>query len=168
MDVDAEASVARSLAELGAVEGTDYEVMECDPDFADTAAFCERYGVTPEESANCIVVIGKSDPPVFAACVVTADRRLDVNGLVKRMLGTRKASFASADQTRELTGMIIGGVTPFRLPQSVPLWIDSFVMEQPSVVVGGGSRSQKLRLAPDLLARLPAAEVIGGLARRPE
>ena len=152
--------VVRALESLG----VEHELMDCDPDFADTAAFCERYGVAPEDSANTIVVVGKGDPKTYVACIVLATTRLDVNGAVRKRLGVKKASFASADETRELTGMLIGGVTPFGLPPDVPVWIDAAVLERPSVVVGGGSRSLKVRLAPKELTRLPGAEVVEGLA----
>ena len=145
--------------------GIDHELMDCDPDFADTAAFCERYGVAPEDSANTIVVVGKGEPRTYVACIVLATTRLDVNGSVRKRLGVKKASFASADETRELTGMLIGGVTPFGLPDGIPVWIDAAVMTRPSVVVGGGSRSLKVRLAPDGLLRLPGAEAVDGLAQ---
>ena len=152
--------VVRALEALG----VEHELMDCDPDFADTAAFCERYGVAPEDSANTIVVVGKGDPKTYVACIVLATTRLDVNGAVRTRLGVRKASFASADETRELTGMLIGGVTPFGLPPDVPVWVDAAVLERASVVVGGGSRSLKVRLAPEELTRLPGAEVVEGLA----
>ena len=139
-----------------------YEVLACDPAFADTAAFCERYGVAPEDSANAIVVVGKAEPRVYACCVVLATTRLDVNGAVRRRLGTRKASFASADETRELTGMEIGGVTPLGL--DVPVWVDAAVMQRPSVVLGGGDRSSKIRVSPEVFRRLPGVEVVDGLA----
>jgi len=142
----------------------EHELMDCDPDFADTAAFCERYGVLPEDSANTIVVAGKGDPKTYVACVVLATTRLDVNGAVRRRLGVKKASFASAEETRELTGMLIGGVTVFGLPDDLPIWIDAAVMSRQSVVVGGGSRSLKVRLAPSQLTRLPRVEVVDGLA----
>ena len=113
-----------------------------------------RYGVPPEQSANTIVVAARKEPGVACACVVLATCRLDVNHAVCDLLGVRKASFASADQTRELTGMMIGGVTPFGLPDDLPLYIDARVMSQATVVIGGGSRSMKIRLAP---AGAPAA-----------
>jgi prolyl-tRNA editing enzyme YbaK/EbsC (Cys-tRNA(Pro) deacylase) len=143
------------------------EVIACDPDFADTAAFCEKYGYTLEQSANTILVVGKSDPRSFCACVVTADRRLDVNGTVRGLLGTRKASFASAEETVAVTGMMIGGVTPFGLPDTLAVYIDSVVMEQPWVIVGGGDRSSKLKVPPSELAALPNAEVVEGLSLSP-
>ncbi len=140
------------------------EVIACDPEFADTAAFCEKYGYPPEQSANTILVASRTEPKVFAACVVTADRRLDVNGTVRKLLGVRKASFASAEDTVALTGMMIGGVTPFGLPEGVPIYIDAAVMAHPWVIVGGGDRSSKLKLPPSELAELPGAEVIEGLS----
>src|SRR4051812_27314911 len=138
--------------------------MECDPDFADTAAFCERYGVSPEDSANTIIVVGKSDPRVYAACVVLATSKLDVNGAVRRRLGVKRASFASADETKALTGMMIGGVTPFALPDDLPLWVDERVLSRPHVVVGGGSRSLKVRLSPEVFRAMPQAEIVSDLA----
>jgi prolyl-tRNA editing enzyme YbaK/EbsC (Cys-tRNA(Pro) deacylase) len=145
-------------------QGIEYGVMACDPDMADTAAFCAHYGIAPEDSANTILVIGKSNPPVYAACVVLANTRLDVNRTVKQKLGVRKASFASADETRELTGMLIGGVTAFGLPDGMPLWVDSRVMERPLVILGGGNRSSKLKLTPAELSKAAGIEVVEGLA----
>jgi prolyl-tRNA editing enzyme YbaK/EbsC (Cys-tRNA(Pro) deacylase) len=142
----------------------EYELFACDPALADTAAFCAAYGFALEDSANTIVVIGKSDPPVYAACVVLATHRLDVNRVVKQRLGTRKASFASPDETRALTGMAIGGVTAFGLPDGLPLWIDGAVMERPRIVLGGGSRSWKVIAPPSILLTLPNVEVVEGLA----
>ena len=152
------------VLEAAAATGGAWRVMDCDPDFADTAAFCERYGVAPEDSANTIVVIGKSDPPVYCACILLATTRLDVNKVVRKLLGTRKASFASAEETAEITGMMIGGVTPFGLPAGLPLYVDAAVVARSEVVVGGGSRSRKLVVAPAVLAALPGATVVDGLA----
>jgi prolyl-tRNA editing enzyme YbaK/EbsC (Cys-tRNA(Pro) deacylase) len=141
-----------------------HELFPCDPALADTAAFCAAYGFEPADSANTIVVVGKSDPVVYAACVVLATHRLDVNKVVKRRLGTRKASFASPDETRDLTGMEIGGVTAFGLPADLPLWIDAAVMERERIVLGGGSRSWKVVASPAILRAVPNAEVVEGLA----
>ena len=155
-----EARVRDRLAALG----VEHETLACDPDFADTAAFCARYGVPPGQSANTIVVAARKEAGVACACIVLATCRLDVNHAVCDLLGVRKASFASADQTRDVTGMMIGGVTPFGLPEELPLYIDAHVMTQDTVVIGGGSRSMKIRLAPAGLLRLPGARVIEGLA----
>jgi prolyl-tRNA editing enzyme YbaK/EbsC (Cys-tRNA(Pro) deacylase) len=141
-----------------------YELFPCDPALADTANFCAAYGFAPEESANTILVIGKSDPPVYAACVVLATTRLDVNKTVRQRLGTRKASFAPAEDTRAITGMEIGGVTVFGLPPNLPIWIDARVMQRPRVVLGGGSRSFKVLASPSILLNLAGAEVVEGLA----
>ena len=145
--------------------GQPYEVIPCDPALADTAMFCAAYGYAPEDSANTIVVIGKSDPPKYVACVVLASTRLDVNRAVRQRLGVRKASFASVDETRALTGMLIGGVTAFGLPDDMPIWIDGRVMLRPRVVLGGGSRSSKVVAPPATLLALPHAEVVEGLAQ---
>jgi prolyl-tRNA editing enzyme YbaK/EbsC (Cys-tRNA(Pro) deacylase) len=144
-----------------------YELFACDPELADTAAFCAAYGFPPEDSANTILVIGKSDPPRYAACVTLAPYRLDVNRAVRDRLGTRKASFAPTESTREITGMEIGGVTVFGLPPELPIWIDSRVMARPRLILGGGSRYWKVISTPAILAALPRAEVVDGLATEP-
>lgn len=145
--------------------GHDISIVPCDPQLADTAAFCEAYGYSPEQSANAIIVVGKSEPRTYACCVVLATTRLDVNGAVRRRLGAKKASFASADETIELTGMQIGGVTPFGIPESLPLWIDAAVMDVEEIIVGGGSRDRKLLIPPAALVALPHAEVVDALAK---
>ncbi len=153
--------VRSRLADLGA----EHTIVACDPEFADTVAFCERYGYELADSANTIVVVGKAAPRVYAACVVLADSRLDVNGSVRRRLGTRKASFASAEETRDLTGMEIGGVTPIALPADLPVWIDARVLRRSQVVIGGGDRASKLIVAPQVLASLTNAEVVEDLSK---
>ena len=147
--------------------GEPYELFPCDPALADTAAFCAAYGFDPEDSANTIVVIGKSDPPRFAACVTLAPYRLDVNRTVRDRLGTRKASFAPAEETAALTGMQIGGVTVFGLPDDLPIWVDARVMARERIVLGGGSRSWKVIAGPAILRGLPRVEVVEGLATDP-
>jgi prolyl-tRNA editing enzyme YbaK/EbsC (Cys-tRNA(Pro) deacylase) len=153
-------SVRAHLDELGVA----YEIFPCDPALADTANFCAAYGFQPEESANTILVIGKSDPPVYAACVVLSNTRLDVNKTVRQRLGTRKASFAPAEDTRAITGMEIGGVTVFGLPADMPIWIDARVMARERIVLGGGSRSFKVIAPPEILLKLANAEVVENLA----
>jgi prolyl-tRNA editing enzyme YbaK/EbsC (Cys-tRNA(Pro) deacylase) len=144
--------------------GVPYEIFPCDPALADTAAFCEAYGFAPEDSANTILVIGKSNPPKYVACVVLATTRLDVNRAVKQRLGAR-ASFAAADDTRALTGMEIGGVTAFGLPADLPVLIDAAVMGRDRIVLGGGSRSWKVIAPPSILTTIGTAEVVEGLAQ---
>ena len=150
-------------AALGAV-GVDFEVMECDPALADTAAFVAAYGVPIDRSANTIVVASKGAEPTYVACVVLATTALDVNNVVRREMGVRKASFAAAEPVRELTGMEIGGVTPFGLPADMPVLVDSRVMEPDWVVLGGGNRSSKLRVAPGTLRRIASVRVVEDLA----
>ena len=158
-----EVELRRRLDELG----VPYEIIPCDPALADTASFCAAYGFPLEDSANTIVVAGKAEPPPYAACVVLATTRLDVNRTVRQRLGTRKASFASADETRALTGMEIGGVTVFGLPQGLPLWVDSRVMERERIILGGGSRSCKVAAPSAILLKLPDVEVVERLAVEP-
>ncbi|MFZ0493068.1 MAG: YbaK/EbsC family protein [Acidimicrobiia bacterium] len=143
----------------------EYELFPCDPELADTAAFCEAYGFALEDSANTIVVVGKSKPPMYAACVVLATHRLDVNHAVKARFG-KKSSFASPEQTKELTGHEIGGVTVFGLPSDLPVWVDDSVMERERIVLGGGSRRWKVIASPAILLTLPDVEVVAGLASR--
>ncbi len=147
--------------------GVPYELFPCDPALADTAAFCAAYGFDPEDSANTIVVVGKSDPPRFAACVTLAPYRLDVNRAVRDRLGTRKASFAPAEATAALTGMQMGGVTVFGLPPDLPIWVDVRVMARERIILGGGSRSWKVISTPAILRALPGMEVVQGLATDP-
>jgi prolyl-tRNA editing enzyme YbaK/EbsC (Cys-tRNA(Pro) deacylase) len=151
---------------LAAAAGTGhpFQVVDCDPDLADTAQFCAAYGYRLDQSANAILVVGKSEPRVYAACVVLATTRLDVNGAVRRRFGVRKCSFASADETIAITGMQIGGVTPYGLPADVPLWIDQRVMGCDEVIVGGGGRHRKLLVPPASLAALRGSEVVADLA----
>ncbi len=156
--------MADELIEQLNATGVDYEIVPCDPALADTAQFCEAYGYSPGQSANTIVVVGKSDPPTFAACVVLATTRLDVNTVVRKRLGAKKASFASGEDTVALTGMQIGGVTPFGLPADLPIWVDARVMECDQIILGGGSRDRKVLAVPDVLVAI-GAEVVADLAR---
>lgn len=140
------------------------EILPCDPELADTHAFCEHYGISLAESANAIVVATKKEPRQYSACVALATTRLDVNHAVRRLMGSKKLSFASAEQTVAVTGMMVGGVTPFGLPDDLPLFIDRQVMDCESVVIGGGSRSCKIRLSPKTFERLPTAQIVEDLA----
>ena len=131
-----------------------HEIVPCDPTLADTAEFCAAYGYSMDDSANTIVVAGKADLPLYVACVVLGTTRLDVNSVVRKRLGVRKASFAGADDVRRVTGMEIGGVTPFGL-HGLPIWIDSRVMQRDRIVLGGGSRDCKVVGPPALAERPP-------------
>ena len=137
-----------------------------DPGLADTAAFCEAYGVGLAESANCVIVAGRrGDATRFAACIVLATTRADVNGLVRRHLDVRKCSFAPMDEAVALTGMEYGGITPIGLPSTWPILVDARVAATPHVVIGSGVRHSKIVIAGPALGALPGAEVLEGLAR---
>ena len=159
--------VAAALAALdGTLPADAVGVAEIDPALADTAAFCERYGVSPAASANCVVITGRREgQPRYAACVVLATTRADVNGVARRELDVRKASFAPIDDAVAATGMEYGGITPIGLPGDWRVLIDARVAAAPRVVVGSGVRRSKLTLLGSLLGRLPSATVIEGLAR---
>ena len=146
-------------------KGLSYQEMACDPELADTAQFCEAYGIPLEKSANAILVASRKPEGHNAVCLVLAHTRLDVNNVVRRRLGVRKVSFASADLTKELTGQEIGGVTVFGLPEGLPVWIDSAVLDNDWVIVGAGPRSAKIKLDPAQFAGLDGYEVVEGLAR---
>lgn len=156
------------VAEALTQHGLAAEVLACDPDLADTAAFCAHYGFELEDSANTIVVTSKKvEPPLMAVCVVLGTTRLDVNRTVRERLGVRRASFADAETTVARTGMLVGGVTAPGI-DGLPLWIDAAVLDRARVVMGGGNRSSKLVLDPRELLKLPDAEVVAGLASRPD
>ena len=144
--------------------GVPYELMQIDPAFADTAACCEKYGLPLDSAGNTIVVASKKEPRKFGACVVKATTRLDVNHAVRALLGTSKVSFASAEETMTLTGMMIGGVTVFALPPDLPIYVDDKLMEREWVILGSGSRSSKIKIAPDVFRRLPNATIVPNLA----
>ena len=144
--------------------GLEYEVMACDPALADTATFVEAYGVPLDRSANTILVASKGAEPTYAACVLLATTSLDVNNVVRREMGVRKASFARAEPTMEVTAMEIGGVTPFGLPADLPVLVDARVMAPDWIILGGGNRSSKLRLGPDALRSLGSVRIVEGLA----
>ena len=156
------APVTAALKGLPGAE--EVEVAEIDPALADTAAFCEHYGVPPTESANCVVVAARRGGQTsYAACMVAAATRADVNGLVRRHLDARKASFAPVEAVTAATGMEYGGITPIGLPEGWPVLVDEAVAKTDMVVIGSGIRGSKLRLPGRLLASLPAAQVLPGL-----
>ena len=144
--------------------GVPYELMQIDPAFADTAACCEKYRLPLDSAGNTIVVASKKEPRKFGACVVKATTRLDVNHAVRTLLGTSKVSFASAEETMALTGMMIGGVTVFALPADLPIYVDDKLMEREWVILGSGSRSSKIKIAPEVFRRIPNATIVPNLA----
>jgi len=159
-DVAVGARVRSVLEALGAP----FEILTIDPDFADTAQFCAKYGVPLDQSANTIIVASKKEPKQYCACLVLATTRLDVNHSVRKLMGASRVSFASGEETKAVTGMLIGGVTVFALPPDLPIYVDERVMAPEWIIVGGGGRSTKVRLAPEALRRLPNVSVVPGLA----
>lgn len=145
--------------------GVPWELIPIDPAYADTAAFCERYGAPLEHAGNTIIVAGKKEPKQLAACVVKATRRLDVNHAVRKLMGVSRLSFASAEETMALTGMMIGGVTVFALPAGLPIYVDDTLMALPWLILGSGSRSSKIRTSPEVFRRLPGAQIVADLAK---
>lgn len=143
--------------------GVPYEVMEIDPDFADTAQFCEKYNVPLENSANTIIVASKKKPKTYTASVVRATHRVDVNHVIKPMMDVGKISFARAEETAELTGMMIGGVTPLALPSELPIYVDDGLMKLDYIILGGGSRSIKIKISADIFNSVPNATIVEGL-----
>ncbi len=158
------APVAAALAGWPGPGADEIQVAAIDPALADTAAFCERYGVSLEESANCVVIAGRrGGNTMYAACMVLATTRADVNGLVRRHLGARRASFAPVEAVTVASGMEYGGITPIGLPADWPVLVDEAVAKTGSVVIGSGIRGSKLRLPGHLVASIPTAQVLPGL-----
>jgi len=160
---DLEAAVRSELDRIG----LPFEIIPCDPDLADTAVFSEHYGYPMENAGNTIVVASKREPKQYAACVVTATTRLDVNKTVKRLMGVSRLSFAAPEDTVAVTGMMLGGVTVFALPTDLPLYVDRRIMGLDYVILGGGSRSSKIQTSPEVFARMRQAAIIEGLAVDP-
>lgn len=141
-----------------------YEVLSCDPELADTAVFCEHYGYSLAQSVNTLLIKAKSGGVRYVACVLLGSTRLDVNHTVRKRLGVRRLSFATGDETRELTGMELGGVTPVALPETLTLWVDAAIMQCDYIILGGGNRSSKIKISPELFLQTPNTEIVEGLA----
>ena len=157
---DIESRVVSTLHTLG----VSYELIRIDPDFADTAAFCEKYGYPLDTSGNTIIVASKRGEKKYCACIVQASARLDVNRTVKGLMGVSRASFASAEETMELTGMMIGGVTAFALPPDLPVYADPNLQTQEYIILGSGSRSSKIKVEPEGIGKIPGVQFIDGLS----
>ena len=144
--------------------GVDYELMEIDAAYADTAQFCEKYGYPLDRSGNTILVASTKGPSKYCACVVLASTRLDVNKRVRKLMDVRRVSFASAEQTVEVTGMMIGGVTPFGLDDNVPIYVDETIRDLEYVILGSGSRSSKVKMAGSEVDKVPGAQFVPNLS----
>ena len=161
MTSELESRVVKSLVALSA----NFDTMECDPALADTAQFCEHYGIPLEQSANAIMLASKRPVGVNVVCLVLATHRLDVNGVGRSEMDVKKVSFAPPELTTEVTGMVMGGVTPFGLPDDLQVLVDSAVVDHPWVIVGGGSRSMKVKVDPEVFTRMENTRVVENLAR---
>jgi prolyl-tRNA editing enzyme YbaK/EbsC (Cys-tRNA(Pro) deacylase) len=151
-------AVAQALQQHALV----YKIIECDPAFADTAAFCEHYKIAAEQTCNAILGASKTDPIKYSCCVILSTCKLDVNKKLCHLLGVKRCSFASAELTLALTHMEIGGVTPVGITD-MPIFIDSAIMSVQEIVLGGGNRSSKLLIAPSELTKLPNVQVVESL-----
>lgn len=140
-------------------QGMNYEVLPCDPLLADTAEFCAHYGIPPQNACNTIIVVIKTEPRRYVACLVNATSKLDVNRKVSAIVGTKKLSFAASEETAELTDQMIGGVTLLALPADWPVYIDERIMSLDYAILGGGNRSSKIKLAPEELRKIANAQV---------
>lgn len=159
-------SVRSALAALDPALAAQVRVSSIDPTLADTAAFCEAYGVAPEASANCLVVAGtRGDRTTYAACIVLATTRADVNGVVRKLLDARRASFAPMDDAVARTGMEYGGITPIGVPADWRVFVDARVRDVPQAIIGAGIRGAKISLPGSVLCALPGALVIDDLAK---
>lgn len=159
-----ENTVSAALEELGIA----HERIKISPEFADTAVFCEKYGYPTDHCGNAIVVASKKEPKQFCTCIVKGSNRLDVNKTVRRLMEVRKASFATAKETITLTGMMIGGVTPFALPPEIPIFADHTILELQYIILGSGSRESKLKIHPEELKKIPNLVFIENLAITPQ
>jgi prolyl-tRNA editing enzyme YbaK/EbsC (Cys-tRNA(Pro) deacylase) len=133
------------------------EILDCNPEWADTDVFCANYDIPRDHAANAILIASKGEPKQYSVCLVLATTKIDVNHAVSKLMGIKRLSFASAEETKAVTGQAIGGVTVFGLPDSIPLYIDSRIMANEWVIVGGGNRSTKIKLAPGELRKIPLA-----------
>ena len=143
----------------------DFEIMDCDPDLADTNIFCKKYGINFENAANTIVVKSKTGELKYATCVLLATTKLDTNKTIRKKLSTHKVSFTNIEETEKLTNMQIGGVTPIELPKDLPLWVDPRVMQRKIIVLGGGNRTSKIKISPNIFNYIPNTEIVVGLAK---
>ncbi len=148
-------AVQRALDTLG----IRHEVLPCNPEWADTDVFCANYNIPRQNAANTILVASKTDPRTYSACLVLATTKLDVNHAVSALMGVKRLSFASPDETKAVTGQSIGGVTVFAIPDSIPIYVDRRVMDTEYVIVGGGNRSTKIKLPPGDLRKVPGLTV---------
>ena len=158
---DIGAKVGSSVDELKII----YDLIEINADFADTADFCEQYGFPLNNCGNTIIVAAKKPRGEYCACIVGGSERLNVNQTVKILMGVSRLSFASAEETHNLTGMMIGGVTPFGLPAGLSIYADEKLLALDYVILGSGSRSSKFKINPAELRKVPGLNFVAGLSK---
>lgn len=144
--------------------GVEHELVCCDPSLAETAAFCAAYDCRLEDAVNAILVRSKDRPPRYALCLVLATDRLDLSGRLRGLLGERRVSLARPEEAEELTGMEIGGIAPFGIPEDLPVLVDPAVLDRPWLVFGGGGKDLKVLGPPALVEAVPQVESVEGLA----
>tara|TARA_A100001037_G_C15144163_1_gene635419 strand:+ start:2523 stop:3020 length:498 start_codon:yes stop_codon:yes gene_type:complete len=142
-----------------------YEWLPVDPDYADTALFCKKYNFSLSQSGNTIIIASKRNPKSYSACLVLATDKLDVNKKVKSLMEVSKLSFATQEETINLTGMLIGGVTVFGLPKDIPIYVDSKVIKEEKIVLGGGSREGKIIVPAHEIEKIQNVRIIENLSK---
>ena len=142
-----------------------YQVVECKEEYADTYLFCEKYDYPIEFCANTILLSSKKPPNYHVACVLQGDKKLDVNNKVRKFMNSSKVSFASHEETVALTNMKSGGVTIFGLPNSIDIYVDSEVMNQPYLIFGSGNRNSKIIIEPNHLSQIPNIKLVGNITK---
>ena len=135
--------------------GINYEIVECQEEYADTYLFCEKYKYPIEYCANTILLSSKKPPDYFVACILQGNKKLDVNNKIRKFMNSTKVSFASQEETISLTNMKSGGVTIFGLPKSIDVYVDSEIMNQPYLIFGSGNRNSKIIIEPNCLNQIP-------------
>lgn len=141
-----------------------YEIIKIDPEFADTYEFCKKYNYPINKSANTIIVCSKKEPVTFAAAIISASTKLDVNHRLKELMSVGRISFAKPEQTKELTGMMIGGVTLFGLPKNLNIYADKQLLDLDYIILGGGGRTTKIKISPNVLKEIKQVQIIENLA----
>lgn len=158
------AEIERQVLATVDATGIPYQLLDCNPDFADTAEFCEHYGYPLGNAGNTILVAGKKLPRKYCACVLAATDRLDVNNTVRNLMDGQRVSFARPADTLSVTGMLIGGVTAFGLPHGIPIFVDGEIMNLDYIILGSGSRSSKIKTSPEIFRHLKGATIVPGLS----
>lgn len=150
-----------TLAAIEASNLQDILVSKINPELSDTEAFCNEYQVQPEDSVNCVVLEAKRGDRVwYAACLIQATKRADVNGIVRKELDARKISFAPMEKAVTMSGMEFGAINPIGLPEDWMILVDSGAAKLKKAIIGSGVRESKLLVSGSLLESLPNSKVL--------